>query len=334
MNDTSSPHKGALQVQDLTVRFDQPSGSFRAVNGVSFSLRPGTVTGLAGESGSGKSTIGMAVMGLLPRSAAAEGSVSLDGQDLLTLSQHDLRRVRGNKIAMVFQELGAALNPVMRIGPQLIRAARAHESLSKKDAAARARDWLEQVQINDPDRVMRSFPEELSGGMAQRVLIAMSLICGSQVLIADEPTTALDVSVQREILDILAELVSEKQLAILFISHDLGVLREISDELLVMYRGEVMESGPTAAVIGTPVHPYSQGLVASVPLLDSSFGAPLADVGGPRFHGREAATMTECKIHPALTALGDDRAVRCWRGQEDEHPAPSLRTTHHHEGAR
>jgi peptide/nickel transport system ATP-binding protein len=313
--------EAALVVEELEVEFRR--GGVRAVRGLSLTLSGGRIVGVAGESGSGKSASALAIMGLLPSGTRVAGSIRYEGRELLGLPEQELRRVRGRDIAMIFQETGTALNPVLRVGDQMTMAVRAHSA--DDDVRERVLRGLADVRLPDPERVLRSYPHELSGGMCQRVMIAMALSCGSAVLIADEPTTALDVSVQAEILDLVRGLVKERHLAVMMISHDLAVLSELCDDLVVMYQGEVVETGPVGAVLRAPAHPYTRALLACLPRLHGERAVlpdlpppdarPLPD-GGCRYRDRCRWRAEVCEDHPALEPRPPFGEVRCWRAQE------------------
>jgi len=275
---TSSANSAAgsspvLDIRDLSVSFRGRSGENQALKGISFAINPGEIVAVVGESGSGKSVTSLAVMGLLANSGRIDrGSMQFRDRGgkvhaLETLDENQRRTLRGREMAMIFQEPMTSLNPVLRVDDQLTEALRDHQQCDKKEAHARVRELLRQVRIADVDRVMKSYPHALSGGMRQRVMIAQALACDPQLLIADEPTTALDVTVQARILHILRELQREKQMAVLFITHDMGVVAEIADRVVVMLRGEVVEQGSVAAVFAAPQHPYTQALLAAVPRL-------------------------------------------------------------------
>jgi peptide/nickel transport system ATP-binding protein len=319
---------GVLAVRDLGVVFRRAGVQTEAVRGLSLSLRSGRVLGVAGESGSGKTTAALAAMGLLPVGTLVTGSIKLRGQELVGLPDKALRGLRGRQIAMVFQETGTALNPVMRVGDQLMTAAKAHLSGSRSELRDHIEGALDEVQLRDHDHVLRSYPDELSGGMCQRVVIAMALSCGSKVLLADEPTTALDVSVQHEIIELIGGLVKRENLAVMMISHDLGVLADICDELLVMHMGEVVEQGPVDSVLSTPAHPYTKALLDCLPQLHGGKGAlpELSQYGervdaerGCRFRHRCPLRADICETHPDLTEVDDGQddgsahTARCWR---------------------
>jgi len=269
-----------LEVRDLRVGFPSAAGVLPAVRGVSFALAPGEVLGLVGESGSGKSVTALAVMGLLPPQARVEGSIRFEGRELTALGARDFRQLRGARIGMIFQEPMTALNPVMRVGDQVAEAVRAHQRVRRAAARARAVEALREVAIPEPERRARDYPHQLSGGQRQRVMIAIAIANRPALLIADEPTTALDVTVQAQILDLLGELRDKLGLAMLFISHDLAVVSQVSRRTAVMYAGSVVESGPAAEVFARPAHPYTRGLLNSVPTLRSDRSQPLRTIEG------------------------------------------------------
>ena len=258
-----------LEIEDLRVRFRTRDGVVRAVDGVSLSAERGRTLGIVGESGSGKSVTALTVMGLtrLPN-ATSEGHVRLDGIDLLDLSPEELRRIRGDRIGMIFQDPMSSLHPLYKVGWQVTEAIRAHEDVSQRAARRRALEALEEVGIPSAAERLDSYPHELSGGMRQRVMIAMALVLDPDVLIADEPTTALDVTVQAQILDLIHALQEEHGTAVVLITHDLGVVAETADEVAVMYAGRIVEHGPLAAILETPSHPYTWGLLQSIPRID------------------------------------------------------------------
>ncbi|WP_182377060.1 ABC transporter ATP-binding protein [Nocardioides sp. WS12] len=261
-----------LVVDDLHTVFHTPRGDVRAVDGVSFQVAPGETLGLVGESGSGKSVLGRTVMGLIASgpTTTVSGKVLLDGQDVHALKPGQRRQLWGPEIAMVFQDPMTSLNPVKRVGTHLTETLRRHLKCSRKEATERAVDLLNQVGIPEPVRRLTQYPHELSGGMRQRVVIATALACDPRLLIADEPTTALDVTVQKQILDLLATLVSERTMAMILISHDLGAVAGRTDRVQVMYAGRTVEAGPTRAVFDTPDHPYTDALLASIPQLSDA----------------------------------------------------------------
>ena len=256
-----------LDVQNLRVSLNTPRGPAEALRGVSFQLARGQTLGLIGESGCGKSITALALMGLLPEGAAVSGSLRFDGRELLGLPEDDWCRLRGNRLAMVFQEPMSALNPLHPIGRQIAESLRLHKGLDAAAARAEALRLLDRVQLPQAARRLDAYPHQFSGGQRQRVVIAIALACGPDVLIADEPTTALDVTIQREVLDLIAGLVAEDGMALLLISHDLGVMAENVQRTLVMYGGTVVEAGDTDAVFGRLAHPYTRGLFAARPQL-------------------------------------------------------------------
>ena len=330
-----------LDVGGLTVRFQTPRGPVSAVNDVSFRLRPGETMALVGESGSGKSTLGLALMGLVRPSGARieqEGMVRIrlkDGQtrDVMTTPEARLRKVRGNEIAMIFQEPMSSLNPVYSIEWQICEAIRIHQRLSDRAARAAAAELLAQLGIPDPPKCLRSFPHQLSGGMRQRVMIAIALSCRPSLLIADEPTTALDVTIQAQILDLLKRVQAETGMAMLFITHNLGVVAEIAELVMVLYGGRVVEQGATRDVLAQPRMPYTQALLRSIPRLgDSESGRVRLDVipgqvpspenlpSGCAFHPRCAHAqpgLCDAAV-PPIEAYAPGRTVRCARWREIE----------------
>ena len=313
-----------LEVRDLHVSFETRDGTVRAVDGVSLAVDRGRTLGVVGESGSGKSVTALTVMGLtrLPN-ATISGEVLLDGVDLLGLTGDDLRRVRGKRVAMIFQDPLSSLHPLYTIGWQIVEAIQAHERVSEKAARARALEGLREVGIpNAPDR-LSSYPHELSGGMRQRVMIAMALVLDPEILIADEPTTALDVTVQAQILDLVRELQAEHGTAVVLITHDLGVIAETADEVAVMYAGRVAELGPLTGVIDGAEHPYTWGLLQSLPSAESSRSEPLHPIEGSPpslisvpsgcpFHPRCPYAMEVCPREvPGLLPTIPGHAVAC-----------------------
>jgi peptide/nickel transport system ATP-binding protein len=255
-----------LQVEDLQVAFATDGGNLTAVDGISFGLEAGQTLGLVGESGCGKSVTALSLLSLVPAPGHITGGrITYDGDDLLELAEPELTALRGKRIGMIFQEPMTALNPVFSVGAQVAEALWLHEPVNKADARAQAVQMLERVGIADASARADSYPHQLSGGMRQRVMIAMALICKPDILIADEPTTALDVTVQAQILDLIMEMQAELGLAVLFISHDLGVVSEIADEVMVMYAGRVVEQASATELFTAPNHPYTQGLIATLP---------------------------------------------------------------------
>jgi peptide/nickel transport system ATP-binding protein len=267
-----------LQVENLNVSFATQTGEVAAVRDVSFTIPESGTMGLVGESGSGKSATALAILRLLPPQATISGEIDFGGQSLLRLAEEEMRRLRGARISMIFQEPMTALNPVMRVGDQVAEAVLAHHRLAKKEAWHRAVDALREVAIPDPERRSRDYPHQLSGGQRQRVMIAMALVNHPQLLIADEPTTALDVTIQAQILGLLRELREKYKLAVLFISHDLGVVSRVADRVAVMNAGEIVEMGPVDKIFSAAAHPYTRGLVSAIPTLKTDRSRALATV--------------------------------------------------------
>jgi peptide/nickel transport system ATP-binding protein len=293
-----------LDIRDLTVDFATEDGVVHAVGGVSLSVEPGRMLGIVGESGSGKSVSMLTVMGLTRASnATISGTAGFDGRDLLALPNEELRKIRGNEIAMIFQDPLSSLHPFYKVGTQLVEAIQIHRDVSKKDARQRAIELLRMVGIPDPGGRVDSYPHEFSGGMRQRAMIAMALANDPKVLIADEPTTALDVTVQSQILDLIARLQRELDMAVVLITHDLGVVAEHADEIAVMYAGEVVEQGPTEVIFDAPEHPYTWGLLQSIPRLDRSRDEALIPIAGrpPSL----IALPSGCSFHPRCPYVRD-----------------------------
>ncbi len=269
-----------LEVRDIRTEFPTPRGPLRAVDGVSFDLERGRTLGIVGESGSGKSVLSRSIMGLLPGTAQRTGEVRFEGRELTSLSENEVRDLWGTEMAMVFQDPMTALNPVMRIGRQITESLRFHLDMGKSDAQDTAVSLLRAVKIPEPEKRFRSYPHEMSGGMRQRVVIAVALACGPKLLFADEPTTALDVTVQAQILDLLAEQQRERYMAVILVTHDLGVVAGRADEIAVMYAGRVVEQAPTAVLFGEMKMPYTEALLAAIPKLDHPSHTRLAAIGG------------------------------------------------------
>src|SRR3954463_13201406 len=316
-----------LEIRDLTVQFDTDDGVVHAVDGVTYSIEEGQELGIVGESGSGKSVSSLTVLGLTrARNTTIEGHIRFQGKDLTTASDDELRRIRGKEIAMIFQDPLSSLHPFYKVGDQLIEAVRTHNpSASKAQALDRAVEMLSLVGIPDPRRRVDSYPHEFSGGMRQRAMIAMALINDPALLIADEPTTALDVTVQAQILELLARLQRELNTAIVVITHDLGVVAEVTSEIAVMYSGRIIERGPTDIIFSGPEHPYTWGLLKSIPRLDLPRGDDLVPIAGRppslinrpsgcHFHPRcPYVREAHKRVDPALDATSDDsrHLVRC-----------------------
>ena len=318
--------EAALSVRNLKTIFHTSNGAVHAVNDVSFELAPGELLGIVGESGSGKSVTMMSLLRLLPSPPAeiVSGEAWFDGRDLLALSQRDLRKVRGARVGFIFQDPMTSLNPVFTVGFQLMEPLRKHMGLSPKKAFARAVELLELVNIPDAARRMRDFPHQFSGGMRQRVVIAMALTCDPKVLIADEPTTALDVTVQAQILELMRDLRTKLGTAIVWITHDLGVVAGIADRVAVMYGGGIVERAPVAELFANPRHPYTRALLETLPALEGERTARLSSIGGQPpllraeptfcpFLPRCAHAHDACRrANPPLEAVRSNHEVACW----------------------
>ena len=314
-----------LSVQDLRTYFSTDGGVAKAVDGVSFELHPGETLGLVGESGCGKSVTSLSVMRLIPEPPGriVSGSIEFRGRNLLGLDEGSMRDVRGNDVAMIFQEPMTSLNPVFTCGAQIDEAVMLHQKVDRVAARAKTVDMLDRVGIPDPDLRADDYPHQLSGGMRQRVMIAMALCCNPDLLIADEPTTALDVTIQAQILDLLEHLQEEFGMAVLMITHDLGVIAEVADRVAVMYAGKIVESGAVNQIFGSPTHPYTQGLLDSIPKLTeekerlSVIPGTVPDAtrfpAACRFSPRCPSAEEICKLEePALLDIGSSRSVSCF----------------------
>ena len=319
-----------LALQNLTVEFPSPQGPVAAVREISLSLDAGQTLALVGESGSGKSVTSLAIMGLLPPQAHLSGHVLFEGRDLSATSPTDLQKLRGLRMAMIFQEPMTALNPVMRVGDQVAEAVLAHDSgITRAQARQRAIDALQEVAIPSPERRWRDYPHQLSGGQRQRVMIAMAIVNRPALLIADEPTTALDVTVQAQILELLADLRKRLGLAMLFVSHDLAVVSRVSDRVAVMYAGRIVETGAVRDLFARPAHPYTRGLLGSIPTLKTNRHEPLHAIEGAvpspgalppgcSFAPRCPLCIPACQAAmPKLIALSPGHEARCIRASEN-----------------
>ena len=318
-----------LEVKNLCTEFPVKRGVVRAVDDVTFSVDEGEILAIVGESGSGKSVTSLSIMGLLAEPGhVAGGSMEFDGKDLTKLSEKEYREMRGNDMAMIFQEPMTSLNPVYRIGDQIVEAIRTHEKISKKEALTRAIDLLRKVGIPSPEARVRDYPHQMSGGMRQRVMIAMALACNPKLLIADEPTTALDVTIQAQILDLLRRLRDDTGMAVLLITHDLGVVSETADRVVVMYCGQVVEEAEVRSLFDNPMHPYTLGLLKSIPRLEDDDSKrlymikgmvpnPLEMPPGCHFSDRCDNCMRICREKvPDLVQMGDHK-VRCFLYEEE-----------------
>ena len=324
-----------LSVKNLSTEFPVKKGIVRAVEDVSFDVDAGEILAIVGESGSGKSVTSLSIMGLLAEPGrVAAGSMEFEGRDLATLPEKDYRELRGNDMAMIFQEPMTSLNPVYRVGKQIVEAIRTHEKISKKEARERAIDLLRKVGIPSPEKRIDDYPHQMSGGMRQRVMIAMALACNPKLLIADEPTTALDVTIQAQILDLLRRLRDDTGMAVLLITHDLGVVSETADRVVVMYCGQVVEEAEVRALFDHPMHPYTLGLLKSIPRLEDDdtkrlymikgmVPNPLEMPPGCHFSDRCDSCMDICRTQmPKLVDAGG-RKVRCFLYEDAEGHAKS-----------
>jgi peptide/nickel transport system ATP-binding protein len=294
-----------LQVEDLRVRFPTGDGIVRAVDGISYTIATGKTLGIVGESGSGKSVAALTMLGLTrPQGANIEGRMVFEGNDLIAMRDEQLRQIRGNDIAMIFQDPLSSLHPFYRVGSQLTEAMKIHRKISKSARRARAVELLDLVGIPDPDRRVHQYPHEFSGGMRQRVMIAMALANEPKLLIADEPTTALDVTVQAQILALLEDLQDRLGMAIIVITHDLGVVAEMADEIAVMYAGRIVEHASSERIFAAPQHPYTWGLLKSIPRLDHARGEELVPIAGrpPSLINRPSG----CHFHPRCPYVQED----------------------------
>ncbi len=318
-----------LKVEGLKTTFYTDDAIIRAVDGVSFNVRPGEVVGLVGESGCGKSVVSLSIMRLIkyPPGKIEGGRVLLNDLDLLSLDEKSMRRIRGNDIAMIFQEPMTSFNPVYKIGDQVSEAIRLHQGLEREDAWKEAVKMLELVGIPRPNEIINDYPHQLSGGMRQRAMIAMALSCNPQLLIADEPTTALDVTIQAQILELMKEIKERINTAIIFITHDLGVIAEMADYVVVMYSGKIVENTDVRRLFSEPMHPYTAGLIKSKPILEEekqvlefipgSVPNPMEMPSGCAFHPRCPEAMDICaREMPDLLETKPQHLVRCWLYQK------------------
>ena len=314
-----------IEVKKLVTQFSGKNGTVTAVDGVSFNIKKGETLGIVGESGCGKSVTSMSILRLIPPQSGkiASGEILFKGKDLTRLNQKEIRQIRGNEIAMIFQDSMTGLNPVMTIGKQLVETITAHSKMDKKEAWERAREMLMKVGIPSPAQRLKEYPHQLSGGMRQRVMIAMALSCNAALFIADEPTTALDVTIQAQILDLMNQLKKETGTSILFITHDLGVVAEVCDDVAVMYCGRVVERGDVKTIFANPSHPYTKGLLGSIPRLGDA-GKELKSIPGNvpnpkympkgcKFEPRCPYASEKCREEePGFFQIEEGHISRCW----------------------
>ncbi len=321
MNDNT-----ALQVRDLRVQIETDTATLDILHGISFDIYKGETLGIVGESGCGKSMTALSIMRLTQPNAKVSGSITLDGQSLLDMPMKDFRKIRGNRVSMIFQEPMTSLNPVFTVGHQLMEVFRLHQGLDKKQAREKSIEALRMVNVPMPEKRVDCYPYELSGGLRQRVMIAMALACRPELLIADEPTTALDVTIQAQVLDLMCKLRDELGTAIAFITHDLGVVSELCSRTIVLYCGEIMEEGDTESLLTSPLHPYTEGLKASLPergtrdrlhVIPGSVPSALDFPKGCVFAPRCPYATARCAAEkPPLYDMGGGRSVRCFRCEE------------------
>jgi oligopeptide/dipeptide ABC transporter ATP-binding protein len=331
--------KPLLEVQNLKTYFYTEDGVVKAVDGVDFVVYPGEVLGLVGESGCGKSVTSFSIMRLISQPGKiVEGEITFDGQNLLNLTETEMTRVRGNRISMIFQQPQTALNPVFKVGDQIAEVLTIHQDFGKENGRNRAIELLSMVGIPDPEKRADAFPHELSGGMAQRVMIAMALACVPELLIADEPTTALDVTIQAQILDLIRDLRNKVGASVILITHDLGVIAEMAERVAVMYAGRIVEQADVRDLFANPLHPYTRGLMGSIPILGKTkerlevipgtvpnlVNLPPGCRFAPRCEARIEHQLQICtETEPDLIPASSEHLVRCWLFQDREgHPAP------------
>lgn len=335
----SEINKPLLEVKNLKTYFYTEDGVVRAVDGVDFEIYPGEVLGIVGESGCGKSVTSLSIMRLISiPGKIVEGEINFDGKNLVKATEEEMMQVRGNRISMIFQQPQSALNPVFRAGDQISEVLNIHQDFGKEKGRERAVELLKLVGIPEPERRADSFPHELSGGMSQRVMIAMALACVPDLLIADEPTTALDVTIQAQILDLMRDMKKQLGSAMMLITHDLGVIAEMANRVVVMYAGEIVEQSPVASLFDKPLHPYTQGLIGSIPVLGeirerldvipgsvpNLINLPQGCRFAPRCRARVDHNLSVCTDqHPSLIDVAEGHKVRCWLYQDTEgHTAP------------
>lgn len=335
----SEINKPLLEVKNLKTYFYTEDGVVRAVDGVDFEIYPGEVLGIVGESGCGKSVTSLSIMRLISiPGKIVEGEINFDGKNLVKATEEEMMQVRGNRISMIFQQPQSALNPVFRAGDQISEVLNIHQDFGKEKGRERAVELLKLVGIPEPERRADSFPHELSGGMSQRVMIVMALACVPDLLIADEPTTALDVTIQAQILDLMRDMKQQLGSAMMLITHDLGVIAEMANRVVVMYAGEIVEQSPVTSLFDKPHHPYTQGLIGSIPVLGeirerldvipgsvpNLINLPQGCRFAPRCRARVENNLAICTDkHPSLIEVSEGHKVRCWLYQDAEgHTAP------------
>jgi peptide/nickel transport system ATP-binding protein len=319
-----------LEIKELVTVFDTNRGRIKAVDGVSLSLQPGETLGIVGESGCGKTMLALSIMRLIPDNGSIiNGTISFQGQDLLKLSAEEIRSKRGNEIAMVFQEPMTSLNPVIRIGEQIAEAIRLHQKLTAKEALALSIEQLREVGIPEPERRAQDYPHQMSGGMRQRVMIAMAMSCHPRLLLADEPTTALDVTIQAQILDLISALKEKNNMAVILITHDLGIVAQTAENVAVMYAGKIVENSPVDEIFANPLHPYTKGLIDSLPAgcgddrqkhlktIPGSVPSLYNLAVGCRFRERCSWAESQCANQEQnLKEIKSGHFVACWKAQQ------------------
>ena len=315
-----------LNIENLTIEFNTQDGIVKAVNKLSYSLKEGETLGIVGESGSGKSVSSLGIIKLIPNppGKVVEGRILFQGKNLTLLAEKEMRKIRGNEISMIFQEPMTSLNPIMTCGRQIAESLILHRNMKKKEALAKAVDLMKSVGIADPQRRAGEYPHQMSGGMRQRIMIAMALACKPKLLICDEPTTALDVTIQAQILDLIRKLNKETGTAVIMITHDLGVVCELCERVMVMYTGKIMEQARAEQLFANPLHPYTEGLLKAIPKIekertplyniDGTVPNPMEHIEGCSFWPRCKYALDKCRTSaPPLFSLVDDRYVACWK---------------------
>ncbi|HBF4439557.1 TPA: ABC transporter ATP-binding protein [Clostridioides difficile] len=322
--------KALIEVKDLKVYFHTDKGIVKSVNGVSFNINEGETIGIVGESGCGKSVTAMSLMKLLPTSKIEGGEIIFQGKDILKMNENELMRIRGNEISMIFQEPMTSLNPAFTVGSQIIEGIMLHQDLSKEEAKKKVIDMIKLVEISRAEEIYNSYPHELSGGMRQRIMIAMALSCNPKLLIADEPTTALDVTIQAQILDIMKNIKEKLNTSIMMITHDLGVVAEMCDKVVVMYAGKIIEVAEVVELFKNPKHPYTIGLLKSKPVLGKNKDKRLYSIPGQvpnpigipdscYFSDRCEKVCDKCRTQiPPLIELNSGHSIACWLYKKEE----------------